>query len=520
MAHILLILFLIQLSSIDSLRQIVYSHSYEDVIHSKPEEISSLVKLAYEILKTNPDSSITIGLKAVELSNKYDYDEGIIEANRTVGFAYTLISNFDKAFEHFKTAETIALKTNNNRGLARIYNNFAIAYKNLGQYDKAIDYNFKSLEIKKTLPSKRDIANSYGNLGILYKNLENYTQAYSSFKMAQEIFIEIGNPALIATTYMNMASLKSLENQLDSALTLYELAIQQSQFLPKDFDHSELYTDKARLHIALNQLDHGESLLNKAYEKQRNTKNYYPLSIIHQGYSELYEAKMNWERSIEEAQKALDFARLAQNPKQESILLQVLSIRYAEKKDYKNAYFFHKKHDEIDDSLRIAENNQKILQIATDYSFREKQKELEINFERDNSKKQLVISIIIILLIASLSVLFILLLSKKKLEVAYSKVSSVNTEIAKLNNSLSDKVKERTQSLEYANEQLRQFTFNTNHQMRRPLANILGLVEIMNHTPPNDPSFFETLNMLKLASSELDTIIKNISANLEKGQFK
>ncbi len=67
--------------------------------------------------------------------------------------------------------------------------------------------------------------------------------------------------------------------------------------------------------------------------------------------------------------------------------------------------------------------------------------------------------------------------------------------------------------LKRKNEQLAEIARVNSHEIRRPLANILGLVALFNQEDPADSFNIEVLAKLKLSARELDEVIHRIVGN-------
>ncbi|QHS54095.1 PAS domain S-box protein [Mucilaginibacter sp. 14171R-50] len=66
------------------------------------------------------------------------------------------------------------------------------------------------------------------------------------------------------------------------------------------------------------------------------------------------------------------------------------------------------------------------------------------------------------------------------------------------------------------NQSLDQIAYINSHLIRKPLANILGIINSLDGTPHNNEQLEQPLKMLKLSAVELDHIIKDINARVEK----
>lgn len=60
-------------------------------------------------------------------------------------------------------------------------------------------------------------------------------------------------------------------------------------------------------------------------------------------------------------------------------------------------------------------------------------------------------------------------------------------------------------------EQLKTISYHQSHTVRRPLANIMGIADLVAHyrVNPVDEDFFKLIELLKVSTGELDDVIKN-----------
>lgn len=107
-------------------------------------------------------------------------------------------------------------------------------------------------------------------------------------------------------------------------------------------------------------------------------------------------------------------------------------------------------------------------------------------------------------------------------------IEQQNDLLAEAKNDLEHKVKERTQELSMANHeladhniQLQQFAFMTAHNLRSPVASLLGLTGIFNIENLSDPFNIEVIRKIEKCAGNLDEIIRDISEILQvKKSFK
>jgi DNA-binding response OmpR family regulator len=85
------------------------------------------------------------------------------------------------------------------------------------------------------------------------------------------------------------------------------------------------------------------------------------------------------------------------------------------------------------------------------------------------------------------------------------------TELRSQNDSLEERVKERTSALEKQNETLRDIAWTQSHVVRAPLARLMGVVALMELEKPTDTELDELLQIVLNSAHELDAIITDIS---------
>jgi len=74
-----------------------------------------------------------------------------------------------------------------------------------------------------------------------------------------------------------------------------------------------------------------------------------------------------------------------------------------------------------------------------------------------------------------------------------------------------EKQKELNDKLVHQNEDLQQFTYITSHNLREPVSNLLGLLELYNEEEPTDPINQIVIDGFKEASTNMDTILRSLS---------
>ncbi|TAF67457.1 MAG: PAS domain S-box protein [Cytophagales bacterium] len=76
--------------------------------------------------------------------------------------------------------------------------------------------------------------------------------------------------------------------------------------------------------------------------------------------------------------------------------------------------------------------------------------------------------------------------------------------------------KQAEELLNQQNQQFRNYAFITSHELRKPLANILGLISLFNEEDPTDGFNLEIIKNLYISAQELDGVIHKMNKALEQ----
>lgn len=101
-------------------------------------------------------------------------------------------------------------------------------------------------------------------------------------------------------------------------------------------------------------------------------------------------------------------------------------------------------------------------------------------------------------------------------------IANKNEELKKYSENLEQQIQERTKQITQANaelikqnNQLEQFAFITAHNLRAPVARLLGLGNILDTQNPQNPDNIFVVEKMATVSNELDTVIKDLNIILE-----
>jgi hypothetical protein len=107
-----------------------------------------------------------------------------------------------------------------------------------------------------------------------------------------------------------------------------------------------------------------------------------------------------------------------------------------------------------------------------------------------------------------------------QLKLSEEELLASTEELKLINENLNHLVGHRTEALINQNKKLLEHAFINAHKVRGPLARILGLVNLIGQEVNLDHTGKDLLDRLDVSARELDTILKEVRANLEEAEFK
>ncbi|MCU0393332.1 MAG: tetratricopeptide repeat-containing sensor histidine kinase [Thermoflexibacter sp.] len=408
-------------------------------------------------------------LKISELSN----DAELIGANLSrIGDINREEGNYTQADEYINKAITILRKTSNklflitalfHRGLLHLYQE---------NFIKSLESLEEALFISQTIKDNRYIAISLYYIGEVYLKQKDYERAFNYYRQSITFNEKINNRLLLAGTLNNVGKLFLSTQQLDSAIIYSRNALNLARTINQKSEIADAYAILYKSHYAKKQIDsafyyqsrwivENDSLFNEKKNKQ---------IFLLQYNAQKEKDKIEIEKQKAEIAKrdTLLYASIAII----CFILLIIIILYINNRNKTVANLKMQKQ-----KAEIEEKNQAI--IMQNEELRQHQEELKLINENLEEKKQ---------------------------------------EIELLNDNLESVVTQRTQELKQTmdnltkqNQDLQQFSYIISHNLRAPVARVLGLVNLFNEEDYSYHFNKEIMSHLKKTTNDLDTVIGDLT---------
>jgi signal transduction histidine kinase len=405
--------------------------------------------------------------QCLSLAEKNKQAGDIKEATRYINTAAMQVwedKNYADAITYFNQSIELNQTINNASGIAKINSNLGMIYSDLAQFEKSLAYFQRSLDYRLKHGDKSEIISTYINKGVVLNNLKKHEAAAADIEEALRLATEMNDAAQMKSCY---------------------------------------------------------GMLAETYEKagnQERTMHYFNL------YRTFHE--MIQRNKVNEAKKETEAAQMQmlqtelEKKKQEIALLNSNRELALSEEELKK----------LDQEVRTLLDSNTKKELAISLLKREIELD-ELRISDVESKNNIQKTWTIISIIGFVGVLLIALLLyrnytfKKKVN---HQLSEQNEEIKTLNENLEVQVAKRTLELqktlidlEKRNRDLDQFSHVISHNLRGPVASILGLGRIINRENHSDPLNYEIFNRLISAAQNLDSVVSDLSIILDvKGNLE
>ncbi|MFP2995012.1 hypothetical protein ABN763_03835 [Spongiivirga sp. MCCC 1A20706] len=468
----------------------------------------------YQYANNNFIDALNQWNEAKQLYSQIDDQTGLIYTLSFSGEAYTAIGDYESAATALFEGLEMVENTDNHIIHARILSKIGINYRDVKLNQQADQYLTKALAYAKIHDLKREIAFANINLGELKINLGLYQDGINLYTEALEYYQQTTNPYGLALAYqeLSLAHMKTGDYELSHEM------LEKSDITYKKINYN--------LEINRNRLILSELLYN---EKKFQT-------------------------SKDLAQKSLEIALQTKNFDNEIKALDLI---------YKNAYALNNVEEALNVHIKLGERKDELINLIAEKSIENKRleytisknKELAIlneeatnNLEKtnENLKKtsdRLENTTRITVLISLVSVLFLVALlfllkqgqtikqnnkelhaqnslienqNKEITEIA-NELSASNGEISRINENLETIIKDRTMDLEEKNELLLKYSQMNSHDVRAPLARILGIIDLLK-TSSLKKDEKDLMECLIQSANEMDDVVKEMNNILHRSK--
>lgn len=367
-----------------------HQHNLEILAASKSnqEKINAYLNIVKGVVKNKPDTAIVyiqkldeflliekLKLSLINRSNfnfykgVYQYKKGdylraikaiekslSIKTNDTIkgkkffylGLSHKLLGNYAQATENFINSARIYELKRDNSAVIKIYINLGNVFGKIDKHEKALGYFSKALELAKSTNNESLNRVIYNNMGNAFQALEDYELALSNFNASYEDALESKYLKGQFLTLINIANAKKKLNLNKEALEHLTEALRLSDTLTDPNLKGTIFYELGSFFTDLKKEKQSKFYLRKAFLIADKMQNYPHLQAIYETYRKLYKSLGN----------------------------------------YKKAFFYFEKYEEVKDLISTRESELKVTQLYSEFEFEKKEQKLELLEQETQIERQ------------------------------------------------------------------------------------------------------------------------------------
>jgi len=351
--------------------------------------IEILTKLTWELRNSEPNKSIEIGLKAIELAEKYKDYKNLVNLHGYVGVSYRVIGN----------------------------------------YSKSTDYYYKGLELAKKYKLSEQEGFAYINIANLLIYQEYYKNAIENLNNALVIASNIKNKLMLSYVRLNRGRANLLLKQYDSALVDLNIALKirnEIKFkggIAVCYKYiGDLYKDKGDYFLAIENYNTSQQIVNPESDKDLYAN-------ILTRKAELFLKTGETDEALKYAQKANDIAKEIGSKLTIRDALKVITQVAKANEHYRTATGNLESIISYNDTLFNQRLSEKLFFLQYQYEKQKKESEIEIRELKLNRARSLAFALVTIIILLVGLIVFVLVSLKQRKKVNNQLVIQ-NTEIS------------------------------------------------------------------------------------------
>jgi len=473
------------------------------------------ISFSYSII--NPDSGLAYANEEMSLSGRLKWKPGIARAYACLGINYAALSQPGKALEYDTKALKLSQELANRHSIAGNMANISLVYMSQSDYPDALEYSLSALRIYEDLGDKRNEAVLLENIGSIYFEQRNYEKTGDYYQRALTRYRALGDLMGTARNLGNEGIVEDAKGNYQQALTYHMMALKMNSEIGNKSAKQVNLANVGYVYSHMKQYDKALKYQDMAMAASRDLHNDNSLAVDLGNTGETYLAMakegIEKDRNTGNAIKYLaEATQLCHKLNYLAPLVEYsrnLAEAYELNGDHRKALDAYEQYATAKDSVFSLEKTMQIERLETQREMAVKDKDLLIKdkqlkihqLELSEKRNESILYIIsIVLLVLAVGVAMKVVINYRRSNKALSKEKQQHLTL----------IEEQIKHIKIRNEVLEEIAHMQAHDIRGPVATILGLSESLNEDDPSDPSNIVVIGGIKKMALKLDGVIKEI----------
>lgn len=459
--------------------------------------------------------------------------EARIDVLNELSHKYSAIS-LTKSEQLAKEALALAQPIGYSHGISGSYNNLGICASIRGAYTEGLDYFMQALRLRESSPDQASRASTLSNISRVFAYQHDYDRALEYAMQSLEASRKLGNPGQLGHAYINVGGIYMSKKNYPLALTMFTTANDLFEARKLIVQQGWALMEIARVYDALGNYPEALATSMRAKEKIKMEDDVFTAAELFRLIGSIYHHMQNRTEANHYLRQAITMADRNDDSNGRILGRRQLADMYKDVGLLDSALFYQ------DQCLMLnAEifNSEKARQLATlEKVYQTESKDRELREKTDKLRFQATVISIISVLMIVLAVLGYISyhyyrdkrksareleklndeISNKHVEILFQseELAKVNQEVRRINESLEQEVLNRSEKIRQQNQMLIEYAYFNAHNVRGPLARILGLAGLMESEPSAELVKEYNVRMHQSAL-ELDKVVREINNKLQ-----
>lgn len=493
-----------QQSAVDSLKKALAEAPAD-------KKIDAYQAIIIKLWLNHPDSAMVYAQQAVEFSNSMDVRTKAI-ATRLTGGVFYYQDKYDSAIKANYRALRFSEQASDSALIASAINNLGLAFFKLGSYPEALQYLLRALNLKIRIKQNYGMVQTLNNVGLVYNALRQYDKSRDFFQRAIDLSRELKDFDGLVYSLNNFAVTFLNEKKIDEAEPYFKEARKVGLQIENAVWESATYSGLGRVSLARDKIKEAKYYFDESLRMRESIHELSGISEVYFYYAKIHEQSGLLDSALYDLRKSTRYARQIRLRDRIVANYKSMTELYGQKKKYDSAYFYQSKFIALRDTLydeNLARNINAIQLQAQAEEASSKLREKDREISSRTTQIYFIAAIGAIVLMAAIGFYRSsirerklkddlaqqkgkvdqqkeeLQLSNEQLANAHEIISRQNSELEEYNLQLQSTVDTRTRELELANRELNvvnleldNFIYKSSHDIKGPLARLIGLCHV------------------------------------------
>lgn len=231
-----------------------------------------------------------------------------------IGRIHRTTGQYEKAVEHYETAQRLFLGASDLRGVAATLDDLGKVMWLKGDYNQALILHKQALKLRAELDDDRSTAFTLGNIGVVYQDSGRFSEALFCFQKSMEIRERIGDRQGMIQSAAHVGLVWLDMGETERAVQIWQEALKEARGLGDRLQQAYLLADLGDVERRLGRHEKAHKDLSTAIEIAEALGDRRLLSEAERKLGELLSDQHELEQAQKHIHRALELAESSNNP--------------------------------------------------------------------------------------------------------------------------------------------------------------------------------------------------------------